>query len=525
MRIADSSALDGAKPAACSCAAFAALPQLSLVAITAWSEERTRVSVGFASGLAIPRARAGEGRPGGGGGWGRGWGGPRAGGGGPVPTPATVLWAGPRITNPPIITSLPVSTCMRVEMFARRAEGLASKVAVTALALSMVTVQPPVPVQAPLQPANVEPPAAAAVKVTTVPELKLNAHVAPQSMPPTFEVTVAGWAALLVPGQSPGPWQAPPQPANTELPAATAVRVTTVPTMKLNEQVAPQLMPATFEVTVPVPVPVLVTMRVLTSGANVAVAVFAELMVTWQVPVPTHAPLQPVNTEPAVGTAVKVTTVPTLKLNEHVAPQLIPGTSEVTVPVPLPVLITVSVCVINAKVAVTAFAAFIVTTQVPVPLHPAPLQPVNVEPLFGAAVRVTTVPELKSDAHVAPQLITFPFDVTVPVPLPDFATLREYVTGANVAVTALTWSIVTTHVPVPLHPSPLHPVNTDSAAGVAVSVTAVAWVMLTEQVDPQLIPPTFDVTVPAPLPAFVTVRAKVDNGPISKERVTCAAAR
>src|SRR5258706_496386 len=168
MRIADSSALDGAKPAACSCAAFAALPQLSLVAITAWSEERTSVSVGFANGLAIPKA-ASE---------------------GPVATTATGCGPLPRITNPPIITSLPVSTCMRVEMFARRAEGLASKVAVTALALSMVTVQPPVPVQAPLQPANVEPPAAAAVKVTTVPELKLNAHVAPQSMPPTFEVTV-----------------------------------------------------------------------------------------------------------------------------------------------------------------------------------------------------------------------------------------------------------------------------------------------------------------------------------------------
>jgi hypothetical protein len=44
------------------------------------------------------------------------------------------------------------------------------------------------------------------------------------------------------------------------------------------------------------------------------------------------------------------------------------------------------------KLAVTACAALIVTTQVPVPLHPAPLQPVNADPLAGTAVKVTGVP-------------------------------------------------------------------------------------------------------------------------------------
>jgi hypothetical protein len=43
------------------------------------------------------------------------------------------------------------------------------------------------------------------------------------------------------------------------------------------------------------------------------------------------------------------------------------------------------------NVAVTAAAAFIVTTHGPVPVH-APLQPVNVDSPTGVAVSVTAVP-------------------------------------------------------------------------------------------------------------------------------------
>ena len=46
-----------------------------------------------------------------------------------------------------------------------------------------------------------------------------------------------------------------------------------------------------------------------------------------------------------------------------------------------------------AKVALTDFAAFIVTVQVPVPEH-APDQLENVYPLATEAVKVTAVPEL-----------------------------------------------------------------------------------------------------------------------------------
>ena len=63
-------------------------------------------------------------------------------------------------------------------------------VAITNLAAVMVTEQVPVPTQAPLQPAKVEPAAAAAVRATTVPLRKLAAHVVPQLMPVGLVVTV-----------------------------------------------------------------------------------------------------------------------------------------------------------------------------------------------------------------------------------------------------------------------------------------------------------------------------------------------
>jgi len=44
--------------------------------------------------------------------------------------------------------------------------------------------------------------------------------------------------------------------------------------------------------------------------SNVAVTVRAWVMLTVQVPVPAHAPLQPVKVEPAAAVAARVTEVP-----------------------------------------------------------------------------------------------------------------------------------------------------------------------------------------------------------------------
>ncbi len=67
---------------------------------------------------------------------------------------------------------------------------VAVKVAVTVFAASSVTVQGPVPLQAPLQPVKVEPEAGVAVRVTTVPVAKDAEQVEPQLMPAGALVTV-----------------------------------------------------------------------------------------------------------------------------------------------------------------------------------------------------------------------------------------------------------------------------------------------------------------------------------------------
>src|SRR5258708_2136099 len=63
-------------------------------------------------------------------------------------------------------------------------------VATTSWAAVIVTVQAPVPVHAPLQPAKREPGSAAAVNVTTVPSSKVAAHVLPHSIAAGADVTM-----------------------------------------------------------------------------------------------------------------------------------------------------------------------------------------------------------------------------------------------------------------------------------------------------------------------------------------------
>ena len=68
-------------------------------------------------------------------------------------------------------------------------------------------------------------------------------------------------------------------------------------------------------------------------------------------------------------------------------------------------------------------AALSVTVQVPVPEQPPPLQPVNVDPAAGAAVKVTAVPLANAAAQEAPQEMPAGLLVTVPIPAPVLLTV------------------------------------------------------------------------------------------------------
>src|SRR3990167_3293233 len=143
--------------------------------------------------------------------------------------------------------------------------------------------------------------------------------------------------------------------------------------------------------TVPVPSPERTT--VSRFDANVAVTLLAASIVTVQVPVPVHAPLQPMNAFLLTGVAVSTTIELPVKLAEHV-PLLevqleMPAGFESTSP--LPVTLTVSVRGRRANVAVTARACDMVVTHGPVPVHAPPDQPENVESSAAVANSVTTV--------------------------------------------------------------------------------------------------------------------------------------
>ena len=74
----------------------------------------------------------------------------------------------------------------------------------------------------------------------------------------------------------------------------------------------------------------------------------------------------------------------------------------------------------------------------------------------------------------------------------------------NVAVTERFALMVRVQLPVP-EQAPDQPANLERAEATAVSVTAVPCLKACAQVEPQLIPPGLEVTVPVPLPALVSV--------------------
>ena len=114
------------------------------------------------------------------------------------------------------------------------------------------------------------------------------------------------------------------------------------------------------------------------------------------------------------------------------------------------------------------------TVQAPPPEH-APDHPVKVEPGSGVGVNVTLVPGLYVSLQSEPQLTPAGLLVTVPLPVPDFVTVRVYCCCCccvNIAVTVLSLVMDTVQAPAP-EQAPDHPVNVEPKSGVGVNVTLV----------------------------------------------------
>jgi hypothetical protein len=286
------------------------------------------------------------------------------------------------------------------------------------------------------------------------------------------------------------------QPLNTCPGCGSAVSFTTVPAMKLAEQVPGQLIPPGVPIILPLPGGPATNTVNLNTGLNVAVTDWGPLRSSVHVPVPEQLPpLQPANPNPLAATADRVTLVPLLKLAVHAGGQPIPAGLLLTVP--LPATVTVNGKLTTPNVAVTELLPFIVIAHPPVPVQ-APLHPVKLLPVVGVAVSVTMLPPLKLAVQVPGQLI--PAGLLVTVPPPKTVTESGNIC-VNVAVTDAAALIVTMQLPVPLQP-PLQSEKLQPAAGVSVSVTEVPLSNVVEQVPGQAIPDGLLVTVP--LPVIVT---------------------
>src|SRR5262245_44171686 len=108
----------------------------------------------------------------------------------------------------------------------------------------------------------------------------------------------------MVSRHDPVPEQAPVQPAKVEPVFAAAVSCTTVPRLKSAVQIVPQFIPVGLLVTIPIPVPVSAIVRVATLRSKPAVTDTTAFISTWHDPVPEQAPVQPINFESASGAAV-----------------------------------------------------------------------------------------------------------------------------------------------------------------------------------------------------------------------------
>src|SRR5947209_2243023 len=421
-----------------------------------------------------------------------------------------------------------------------RAKICRSKVAVTVVSAVRVTVQLAVPVQPPpCQPVKTEPGAGVGVSVTRLPLVYLQQLVrqvlpagllATVPLPVPAETTVRAKicrskvavtvvSAVRVTVQLAVPVQPPPcQPVKTEPGAGVGVSVTRLPLVYL-QQLVRQVLPAGLLATVPLPVPAETTVRAKICRSKVAVTVVSAVRVTVQLAVPVQPPpCQPVKTEPGAGVGVSVTRLPLVYLQQLVR-QVLPAGLLATVPLPVPAETTVRAKICRSKVAVTVVSAVRVTVQLAVPVQPPPCQPVKTEPGAGVGVSVTRLPLVYLQQLVR-QVLPAGLLATVPLPVPAETTVRAKICRSKVAVTVVSAVRVTVQLAVPVQPPPCQPVKTEPGAGVGVSVTRLPLVYL-QQLVPQVLPAGLLATVPLPVPAETTVRAKICR---SKVAVTVVSA-
>src|SRR5438552_12356711 len=119
--------------------------------------------------------------------------------------------------------------------------------------------------------------------------------------------------------------------------------------------------------------------------------------------------------------------------------------------------------------------------------------------------------------EVVPQVLPAGLLATVPLPVPAETTVRAKICRSKVAVTVVSAVRVTVQLAVPVQPPPCQPIKTEPGAGVGVSVTRLPLVYL-QQLVPQVLPAGLLATVPLPVPAETTVRAKVCRSKVAVDR-------
>jgi hypothetical protein len=179
-------------------------------------------------------------------------------------------------------------------------------------------------------------------------------------------------------------------------------------------------------VIVPEPAPITETVSVR-DGVNVAVTAASPPSGTVHVPVPEHAPDQPVKIIPGPGVAVRATFVPGQYCAEQPPGQVSRPLASVTLPEPT--RFTLRVCSGKAKLAVTLVVELVVGVgeQVPAPEQPPPFHPTNAAPPAGVAVNVTGPPAGYLAEHVPGQEIGPGVALTAPLSAPSIATLSAAV--------------------------------------------------------------------------------------------------